>query len=141
MLDYDRPRTHGQRQLLAAWGVFPRRLRSRLTQAAIASAPAPAPAAGPPADASRDDTPRNSDAPRLEPSAYLKSMVCPITHEAFRDPVIAEDGHSYERAAIVHWLRRRASSPSTGAPMGTRLLPNHALRNAVEEYTARQEHT
>ena len=89
-----------------------------------------------PVDASLDASPRNAEVPRAEASRYLHGMVCPISHEAFRDPVVAEDGFSYERAAIARWLVHRASSPQTNAPMGARLLPNHALRSAVEEYTA-----
>lgn len=134
MLDGQRPRSLGERQWMAAMGRHvPRRLRPRLTAAAIVGAPAPP--AAPPIDASADESPRNAGAPRAEAARYLPSMVCPITHEAFRDPVIAEDGHSYEREAIARWLEVRATSPSTGSPMGTRLLPNHAMRSAVEQFT------
>ena len=32
---------------------------------------------------------------------------CPITQERFLDPVVAADGHTYERAAIERWLSGR----------------------------------
>ena len=39
---------------------------------------------------------------------------CPISLEVMRDPVIAADGHSYERASIEQWLRtRRSPSPAS----------------------------
>ena len=33
------------------------------------------------------------------------------------DPVVANDGHSYERAAIAHWLATHNTSPQTREPM------------------------
>ena len=46
------------------------------------------------------------------------------------DPVIALDGHSYERDAITQWFGQgRIKSPLTNAPLGSRhLTPNHTLR-------------
>ena len=65
---------------------------------------------------------------------YPPSMICPITGEPFEDPVLAEDGHSYERRAILHWFCVGSStSPKTGAVIGQHLISNHALRNSVEE--------
>jgi hypothetical protein len=34
----------------------------------------------------------------------LDDTVCPITQEHFVDPVVAADGHTYERASIDSWL-------------------------------------
>jgi len=31
-----------------------------------------------------------------------------------KDPVITEDGHSYERGAIERWLKIKRTSPKTG---------------------------
>ena len=33
------------------------------------------------------------------------AALCPILHAPFREPVVAEDGHTYERSAIEAWLR------------------------------------
>ena len=50
------------------------------------------------------------------------------------DPVILADGYSYERDAIVHWLRVRERSPITGATLSHAfLLPNHNLRLTIRE--------
>ncbi len=55
------------------------------------------------------------------------------------DPVIAPDGHSYEREAIERWIATRKlvdelpTSPKTGLVLQNEVLvPNHALRNAIE---------
>ena len=68
------------------------------------------------------------------PDAYL----CPITMDPMEDPCIAADGHSYERRAIKDWFARgNNTSPKTGARLDdTRLFPNHALRNAIQDFLA-----
>ena len=53
-----------------------------------------------------------------------------------RDPVIASDGHTYERSAIEGWFATLGSvlpqSPVTGQPMmSAALLPNLAIRELV----------
>lgn len=63
--------------------------------------------------------------------------VCPITHELFIDPVTAEDGRVYERAAIKHMFEvcaestSVARSPITNEPMGTKLFPAHQVKSAL----------
>ena len=111
------------------------------TAAAIAAADAveivEAVAASRLVNATRDTTPRNTSAVRAPSELYPRSMVCPITLEAFRDPVVAADGHSYERAALARWFTARVTSPTTGARLTSRqTMPNHALRVAVDEITA-----
>jgi serine/threonine protein kinase len=67
-----------------------------------------------------------------------ESFRCPITRELMRDPVVCADGHSYERSDIERWLRLRGTSPKTGAVLESRhVLPNHALRNSIEEHLER----
>ncbi len=62
------------------------------------------------------------------------SFCCPITRAKMKDPVMAADGHSYERSAIQRWFRSKNTSPMTGAPLlNTCVIPNHALRKAIEE--------
>jgi U-box domain len=40
-------------------------------------------------------------------------LCCAITLEVFRDPVRLADGITYERQAIVAWLRKHNTSPIT----------------------------
>jgi hypothetical protein len=65
-----------------------------------------------------------------------RSLLCPITLAVMTDPVLASDGHSYERAAITTWLcSGRTTSPVTNLPLGNcSLVPNLTLRGAIEEF-------
>lgn len=64
---------------------------------------------------------------------------CPITGEVMTDPVVAADGHSYERKAIAAWFALgKRTSPKTNESLPRQdLLPNHALRAAIEDLTIR----
>ena len=42
-------------------------------------------------------------------------LLCPITMERPREPVLLSDGHVYERSAIQAWLQKDARSPLTRA--------------------------
>ena len=62
------------------------------------------------------------------PDAFL----CPITLELMTDPVVALDGHTYERSAIEDWFAGgNMLSPKTGAEIGQLLVPNHAMRAQI----------
>ena len=68
-------------------------------------------------------------------------LVCPIILEVFVDPVVAADGHTYERAAIENWFRRAhesgaiPTSPKTNMPLSsTCLIPNFTTRQAAEHF-------
>lgn len=68
----------------------------------------------------------------------LTSFCCPISYEILCDPVVAGDGHTYERETIELWFGQSSNSPLTGSLLPHRhLLPNHAMRMAVEEYLQR----
>lgn len=72
----------------------------------------------------------SSSAPSID--AFNDPVLCDI----MRDPVITEDGHSYERTSIETWFARgHRTSPCTGAQLSsTTLIPNHNLRIAIEEF-------
>jgi hypothetical protein len=63
----------------------------------------------------------------------LDSLHCPLTMEVMRDPVLAADGQTYERAEIEKWFANgNRMSPLTGAELPSTLLtPNIALRKAI----------
>ena len=51
------------------------------------------------------------------------------------DPVLMSDGHSYERKSIITWLVKKRISPLTRERLNPLLMiPNHALRGAIESY-------
>ena len=55
----------------------------------------------------------------------------------FQDPVIAADGHSYERSAIEEWLSHHNTSPLTNLKLPHKhLVPNRAIKSAVQSILA-----
>ena len=64
-----------------------------------------------------------------------RGFVCPITQAIMVDPVIAADGHSYERSAIVRWFQSHQTSPMTNLPLPHKLLvQNHALKSSIDDF-------
>jgi Mg-chelatase subunit ChlD len=60
---------------------------------------------------------------------------CPIGMDIFSDPVIASDGHTYERENIMKWLDMNTHSPMTRQPMTlSYLVTNYALRDAIDRW-------
>lgn len=60
---------------------------------------------------------------------------CPISQEIFNDPVVAADGHTYERKAIEAWFTSHATSPMTNEPLlHLMLVPNILVRGMIKQY-------
>jgi hypothetical protein len=91
---------------------------------------------------------------RATPAPIPNEFLCPITLGMMGDPVVAADGHSYERAAIEKWIAENSvqqqqyygyggtisvvNSPKTGSPLSsTNLIPNYALRSQIQDFVAR----
>ena len=75
---------------------------------------------------------------RLDISSNISSppdyFICPITLEIMKDPVIAQDGYSYERDAIEEWIEKKGTSPMTNLPIEKLLISNRQLKEAIESY-------
>jgi hypothetical protein len=61
-------------------------------------------------------------------SEYLK---CPISKQYFYDPVIAEDGNTYERKNIETWLKSKNTSPLTRKIIKKPLVDNLIIKQLV----------
>jgi hypothetical protein len=63
---------------------------------------------------------------------------CPITHDLFEDPVVAADGHTYERAAIQTQITSgNRRSPMTNARLShTTLTANRTVKKFVDAHRA-----
>jgi len=62
-------------------------------------------------------------------------LLCPITQDLMMEPVLAADGHAYERAAIEDWISIHGTSPVSGEPLASAtLIPCHTLRNMTRPY-------
>ena len=65
-----------------------------------------------------------------------QELICSITHEIMKDPVVAADGYSYERQAIMKWIENEnTTSPMTNDPLSSLvLIPNRTLSLLIKKY-------
>ena len=61
-------------------------------------------------------------------------LQCPISQELMRDPVVAADGRTYERAQIAEWIKSHNTSPMTNE----RLDHKHLCSNDIARERVRQ---
>jgi len=67
-----------------------------------------------------------------------ETFLCPITYQAMYDPVVAADGHTYEREAIEKWFLKKSRSPMTGEDLTSKVLtPNLVLKSAIQAYVTK----
>jgi len=74
--------------------------------------------------------------PLLIPLGYKlrDEFCCPITRSLMSDPVLAGDGHTYDRTAIERWLRSHKTSPKNNDPLPHQMVvPNHNLKRLLED--------
>ena len=72
----------------------------------------------------------------IESIAPKRELICPITQELFNDPVVAEDGHTYERIALQRWFddskNKPLRSPATNSYLtGQSMFPNIAIKGMI----------
>ncbi|KAJ4977177.1 hypothetical protein NE237_002283 [Protea cynaroides] len=63
---------------------------------------------------------------------------CPISLEIMSDPVILSSGHTFDRSSIQRWLDSgNRTCPITKLPLPRHpyLIPNHALRSLISNFT------
>ena len=66
-------------------------------------------------------------------SVNSMSLMCPITKCVMVDPVIAPDGHTYERTAIEQAIIMNGKSPLTRQPIRIdQLIPNYAIKSLID---------
>ena len=54
-----------------------------------------------------------------------------------KNPVITEDGHSYEMGAIYKWLLTSRKSPKTGLPLqSNKVTPNLSLKQLIDRFNS-----
>jgi len=75
---------------------------------------------------------------------FEHELMCPISYGMFEDPVIAADGHTYDRSSMDEWLEKCPSfvvnSPMTGQPLEhERLVSNHAMKKMSDLYSEMQK--
>ncbi|CAF1545931.1 unnamed protein product [Rotaria sp. Silwood1] len=63
---------------------------------------------------------------------FMRAFKCPLTQKFFVDPVIASDGHTYERLAILDWIKVHRCSPTTGKPMDATVRDNIEIKKVLQ---------
>jgi U-box domain len=64
-----------------------------------------------------------------------EEFICPLTLELFHNPVVTRWGHSFERGALLRWLKHQEGCPLTRKPMSLRdIIANSALKERIEEW-------
>ena len=62
-----------------------------------------------------------------------QNFICPITREVFKNPVIIDDGNTYEKEAILKYLDDHDISPITRQPVNKSIcIPNRAIKSTIE---------
>ena len=74
--------------------------------------------------------------PCLSNRAQVTDWLCPIRGLLMEDPVKAEDGFNYERAAIQTWLEASDVSPQTRERMAKLLEENICLKGVIQQFKA-----
>lgn len=65
----------------------------------------------------------------------ISDFHCPISWEIFKEPVVLEDGFTYEKENISEWLINHKTSPNTNRKIfSKRLIPNQTLKNVINMY-------
>ena len=82
----------------------------------------------------------NSAVPSVPPPAERKKMrltinlECPISLTRMVDPVVAADGHTYDRVSIEEWFQRSDTSPMTNVRLVNKnLVPNLLVRGMIHQ--------
>ncbi|KAA6426501.1 MAG: U box, partial [Trebouxia sp. A1-2] len=74
--------------------------------------------------------------PYKVPEEHVEALFqCPLTKALLIDPVVAADGHTYERQALQAWLQHHSTSPITGE----HLTHRHLVDNAVIKSLLQQQ--
>ena len=64
-----------------------------------------------------------------------EEFFCPISSQIMDNPVIAEDGFSYEKDFIVDWLQKSGTSPFTREKMSIhKLITNRSLKSMIDSF-------
>lgn len=82
-------------------------------------------------------------AANIDPSTMDKAYRCGLTGKMMVDPVISDDGESYEKEALENWMKKNNYSPSNPKIILENFIENRTLRDeinrAVDDRLAKKE--
>ncbi|KAL9651192.1 hypothetical protein ABK040_008263 [Willaertia magna] len=62
-------------------------------------------------------------------------FICPITRSIMLEPVLTQQGYTYEREAVEHWFKTNDTEPATGNKVTTKqLYTNRSLQNMIKDF-------
>lgn len=61
-------------------------------------------------------------------------LCCPITGVLLANPVVAQDGFTYERDGIETWFGIKKTSPTTNLPISDHLTANQNIKSTIDAY-------
>jgi len=64
----------------------------------------------------------------------LKDIICPITQQIFREPVVVSDGHIYEEYAIRKWIIEHETSPMTREVLSNKFYKCMYIKQIVSKF-------
>jgi hypothetical protein len=72
----------------------------------------------------------------VEEKTIPPEFLCPITCEVMKEPIILEDGFTYEYSAISKWLKKSVLSPMTNLNLSPPIvmIPNRSLKSMIEKF-------
>ncbi len=63
-----------------------------------------------------------------------QDFVCPLSLSIMKEPVMASDGHTYEKEKIQTWMRQKKISPISRAELLPHFFPNLLLKNQIDDW-------
>ena len=70
-------------------------------------------------------------------ATFPNETQCPITLDIMRNPVLVDDGFTYEKDAIIEHLKRSNTSPLTRERIGHRFTPNKVVKSLIVSQLAK----
>ena len=76
----------------------------------------------------------------------INDFHCPISLEIFKNPILADDGHTYEEMHFRNWIRHKRNnnlpiiSPKTGNYISGDYKKNHLIKNLINSYQERHSY-
>lgn len=69
----------------------------------------------------------------MQVSIDVANVKCPISQQIFLNPVLGDDGYTYEEDEIKKWMQKKQVSPFGDAPL-TKVIPNKLVKILVNEF-------
>lgn len=64
----------------------------------------------------------------------MEHLLCPITRQIYKEPVVAKDGYVYEKDVIEEWFKNHKKSPLSNIPIKSTLIKCYTMKNIIEKY-------